>query len=324
MRIFITGGCGFIGSNMAAFHIEKGDEVLVIDNLSTGKAINIEHLQSNSKFKFVKADLLTWSDLEESIRWADRVYHFAAAVGVFYVLSNPVEVLRANIGGTARVLDALSNVENPPLSIIASSSSVYGYSDKSLLKEADPLMLAPSTNVYATYAASKLANESQSLAYYHEYGIPIILPRMFNVVGLRQTGRYGMVVPRFVEQACSEQPFTVYGDGTQTRSFCNVNDVVVALDKLAENPKSIAQIVNVGNNEEEIRINALAELVRSRAHSKSALQHIPYEEVYNKGWKEVTQRKPDLSKLYELTGFKAQWSLQDTVDFLIKNFQVVQ
>lgn len=316
MRILITGGCGFIGSHIAEYHLGKGDEVHVVDDLSSGTLQNIATFKSNPAFHFDQTDILTWPDLDDAVRSCDRIYHFAAIVGIFKVLSDPVGVISSNVIATRRLFQSIADGSARPLVVVASSSSVYGDSPKNPLNENDNLIVKPPKHPLATYAISKISDEAIALAYYKSANIPVIMPRMFNTVGPRQTGRYGMVVPRFVSQACHNEPFTVFGDGTQTRSFCDVRDVVVMLDLLAQQPNAIGKAVNVGNDH-EISINELAEVVCKCTGRKNPSHYIPYNEAYGMEFTDITQRRPDLSKLMSLISFKHKWTLESTINYLI-------
>ena len=318
MRILITGGCGFIGSHIAEHHLAKGDEVHVVDNLSTGTLQNIATFKNNAAFSFDQADILTWPDLDKAIKSADRIYHFAAVVGIFKVISDPVSVISSNIIATRRLFQTIADSNARPTVILASSSSVYGDSPKNPLNENDNLIVKPPAHPLATYAISKISDEAIALAYNRSANIPIIMARLFNTVGPRQTGRYGMVVPRFVSQACRNEPFTVFGDGKQTRSFCDVRDVVAMLDLLAQQPKAIGEAVNIGNDH-EISINDLAELICKCAGRQNQSQYIPYNEAYGMEFTDITQRRPDLSKLMRLIAFKHKWTLESTINDLISD-----
>ncbi len=322
MHVLVTGGAGFIGSHLVEYHLNKGHKVHVVDDLSTGSLQNIAVFQGNPHFLFTQADVLTWSELEKSAAWADRIYHMAAVVGVYRVLAEPINVLATNIPGCERVLRAAAANGWKPRIMIASSSEVYGQSQgtDSGFKETDNLIIESAAKNRWNYAISKIADEAFGLSYTRELGIPITLMRFFNTVGPRQTGRYGMVVPRLVEQAVNNQPITVYGDGNQTRSFCDVRDTVLALDALANTTDSVGEIVNVGNDG-EISINDLAELIRKRAGSKSHIVHVPYKEAYGEKFDEayidIQRRKPNLTKFFKLTGFQHHWTLEKTIDDLI-------
>lgn len=320
MRVLITGGCGFIGSHLVEHHLKKGDQVHVVDNLSTGSLKNIDSFKNNSDFRFDEADLLTWKDLDKAIASSDRIYHFAAIVGIFKVLSNPKDVISNNIIATKRLFQTIADSNAKPTTVLTSSSSVYGNSPKNPLSESDNLIVKPPSHPLATYAISKITKESIALAYSTTARIPTIIARPFNTIGPRQTGKYGMVVPRFVMQACRHEPLTIFGDGNQTRSFCDVRDVVVALDSLANTPEAIGKTINVGNDI-EITINDLASLVSKCAGQPTKAKYIPYEEAYGKGYTDIIQRRPDLSILFKLIKFKHKWTLTDTIQHLISNYQ---
>ena len=316
MHIFITGGCGFIGSNLAEYHLAKGDEVQIVDNLSTGTLQNIEAFHNNPAFRFDKADLLSWPELTEAVRWADRVYHLSAVVGMFKAISEPISLVTNNIFACRHLLHTIHACNAKPLVIIASSSSVYGDNPDHLLKEDDNLIIKPPTHPLATYMISKLSDETIALAYHKEADIPLIIVRPFNAVGPKQTGRYGMVVPRFVQQICRKEPFSVFGDGKQTRSFCDVRDIIKGLDLLASQPKAIGEIINIGNDR-EISIHDLAQLISQCMGYENPINYISYREAYGMEYTDISQRRPDLSKLRTLIPFKHQWTLEQTIENLI-------
>lgn len=318
MNIFVTGGCGFIGSHLVEYHLERGDTVQTLDDLSAGREANIESFKKNPNFRFDKGDISTWPHLKEAIKKADRIYHMASVVGVFQVLAEPVQVISTNIQGSIRLFESIVDSHTRPQVIIASSSMLYGNTEKPYSNEENHLIFHSANQSYWRYAISKLAEEAIGLAYYQRYDIPTILVRLFNVVGPRQTGRYGMVMPRFVGQACEGKPLTVYGDGTQLRSFCDVRDTVAAMVLLAENNVN-GEIVNVGHDQ-SISINDLAEMVRAEAKSKSDIIHISYKEAYGENFEYIKDRRPDLSKLYQLTGFKHRWTLKETINDLISRY----
>lgn len=319
-RILITGGCGFIGSNLVSYHLLKGDEVLVVDDLSSGTLANLESFQSNSLLHIETDTILNWPELKNAVQWANRIYHMSAIVGIFKVLADPVKVVQTNIGGCECLFQAMMSSQSKARLIIASSSSVYGASKAPELIETDDLIIKIKGHSLSTYAISKIAQEAIALAYFKSYQIRMTLVRLFNTVGLRQTGRYGMVVPRFIQQACNNEPITVFGDGTQTRSFCDVRDAVKAMDLLAESEKSIGEIVNVGNTH-EISINELARLVQSRTQSSSKIQYVSYYDAYGPDFKDTTQRRPNIDKLYHLVQYKPQWSLENTIDDLAQFYK---
>lgn len=317
MNILITGGCGFIGSHLLEYHLGKGDTVTVVDDLSTGSLENIESFKNHKAFTFFEADLLTWNALDETIQRVDRIYHFAASVGVFHVISDRLRVVNSNIMATNRLFAAIANSQSRPLVVVASSSSAYGDSEKIPLTETDDLIVKPPIHPLSTYAISKIADEAIAIAYYQSHHIPMMLIRLFNTVGPRQRGHYGMVVPRFVHQACKNEAITIFGDGNQTRSFCDVRDVVKILDLLSEQPKAIGEIINVGKDE-EITINDLAKLVCTCVGKEIPSKYIPYNEAYGQTYTDIQRRRPDLTKLYGLIKPQYQWTLAETIKDLIK------
>lgn len=316
MRILITGGCGFIGSNLIGFHLKKGDEVHIVDDLSTGTLQNIAPFKNNPSFHFDHADLLTWPKLDEAVNWAERIYHLAAVVGIFRVLKEPLKLMQTNIASCERLLQVVSTSTSRPHVIITSSSSVYGPTTNSVSNEDDCLMIESIDHPLRLYAITKIADEALAIAYHQAFQMPLTVIRLFNVIGPRQTSMYGMVVPRFVKQACLNEPITVFGDGNQTRSFCDIRDVMTELDLLIRKTKANCEIINLGNDR-EITINDLAELIRKRANSKSEIKYIPYHEAYGLEFIDTATRRPDLNKLRQLTGFAPQWTLEQTIDDLI-------
>lgn len=317
MRIFITGGAGFIGSHVAELHLNRGDEVVVLDDMSTGHSQNLAPFLKKPRYRFEKGDILTWEGMEREISCADRVYHMAAVVGMFRVLRQPVEVTRVNVLGTERVLEYAVRAENRPQVVIASSSSVYGHTHKPECREEDSLVFLSEKNGPGGYALSKLVNEVQAMAYGEAHGLAVSIPRLFNAVGPRQAGSYGFVLPRFIKQALAGVPLTVFGDGSQTRSFCDVRDTVVALDLLANCPEASAQPVNVGS-EQEISILDLAKMVIVRAGSSSPIDFVPFDQGYGMHFEHILQRHPSLEKLHHLTTFTHAWTLEMTIDDLLE------
>lgn len=322
MRVLITGGSGFIGSHLVEYHLSKGDEVFAVDDLSTGSIGNIKPFQKNSNFRFEKADILTWPNLDRAVNWANRIYHMAAIVGVFRVLSEPLAVFDTNINGYTRLLDSVSKSQSKPRIVVASSSSVYGHSTKKILNEEDDLIFKSPKHRLGNYALTKMADETISLAYIQEKNLSITIVRIFNTIGPRQSGQYGMVVPRFVQQACSQESITIFGDGTQTRSFCDVRDTVRGLDMLAENIKTTGEIINLGNDR-EISINDLAKIVFTQASCKSKISYKKYQEVYGENFVDIKNRRPDLTKFFHYTAFKHKWSLEETITDLIYRYKDV-
>lgn len=321
MHVLITGGAGFIGSHLAERHLAAGDQVYVVDNLSTGSLANIDSFRGNPAFRFAEADILHWNGLDKAIAWADRIYHMAAVVGVKKVLEDPVAVLATNMTGTERVLRAIHSGGWNPQVIIASTSEVYGFNEKDSFAETDHIVLPSAGRLRWAYAVTKLADEFLAFSYARKYGLNIVVVRLFNTVGPNQVGHYGMVVPSFVNQAVRNQALTVYGEGNQTRSFCDVRDTVVALDRLAGCPEAWGEVVNVGNDQ-EISIRDLAKLIVQRAHSASRLEFMSYKDAYGEEFEDVTHRRPVLNKLRALTGFEPVWALNDTLDDLIEKARV--
>jgi UDP-glucose 4-epimerase len=318
MNIFITGGAGFIGSHLAEYHLHRGDRVVVLDDLSTGNSLNVEPFLSNPHYRFEKGDLLTWEGLGREVEVADRIYHMAAVVGMFRVLAEPVAVTRVNVLGTERLLECIARAKNRPTLVLASSSSVYGHTHGMELREEIELVFPVQNSALVGYALSKLTNEIQATAYQQAHGLAIAVPRLFNAVGPRQSGNYGFVLPRFIQQALAGVPLTVFGDGSQTRSFCDVRDTVVALDLIASHPPCWGQPVNVGNAN-EITILDLAQLVINRSDSRSTIEFVPFEKGYGKKFAQILQRQPVLEKLQRLTSFQHAWTLEKTIDDLLES-----
>jgi UDP-glucose 4-epimerase len=317
MNILVTGGAGFIGSNVVEHHLSQGDEVVAVDDLSTGTRVNIEAFEKNPRFRFVKADLMGWPGLAGAVREVDRIYHLAAVVGMFRVLREPVRVTQVNVCATEHLLGTIATSPHKPQVVIASSSSVYSHSRRRDLREDDELVYLPRQGGLTGYALSKLTNEIQAMAYRQEHGLAVTIPRLFNAVGPRQTGNYGFVLPRFIKQALAGEPLTVFGDGTQTRSFCDVRDTVAAIELLAANPVAAGQPVNVGN-ERETRIIDLAHMVIERSGSSSPVEFIPFDKAYGAEFDQITQRHPVEARLETLTGFHPRWTLEHTIDDLIE------
>lgn len=318
MNIVITGGAGFIGSHLAEYHLDRGDHVVAVDDLSTGNEQNVAPFLKNPRYRFEKSDILNWDGMESEIATADRIYHMAAVVGMFRVLKQPVEVTRVNVLGTERLLEGVARSKNRPLVVVASSSSVYGFSPVSELSEEMEIVYPARHSALIGYSLSKLTNEVQAMAYAQKHGLSVVIPRLFNAAGPRQSGTYGFVLPRFIQQAISGAPLTVFGDGSQTRSFCDVRDTIVALDLMAKNPACLGQPVNVGNSR-EISILDLAKLVISRSGSRSAIEFVTYEKGYGRPFEHILRRRPVLDKLYQLTSFQPAWTLESTIDYLIKS-----
>jgi len=321
VHVLITGGAGFIGSHLVEYHLGLGDHVQVVDNLSTGCKENIQPYLENPKFHFAQQDILTWSELEKTVGWADRIYHMAAVVGVFRVLEAPIQVLATNIAACERLLRAAAHCGWRPQVVIASSSEVYGPQGRIALHEDLPLVITPGAPPRWNYAISKLADEAFGLSFARQHGIPVVLARLFNTVGPRQTGRYGMVVPRFVRQALRGRDVTIFGDGQQTRSFIDVRDTVMFLDQLAAHATSEGVICNVGHDA-EITIEALAQRVIERSNSNSTLRFVSYEEAYGQIYEDIPHRRPSTERLHTLTTHRPAWSLDATLDDLIARLRI--
>jgi UDP-glucose 4-epimerase len=313
-RILITGGAGFIGSHLSSLHLERGDRVTVVDDLSTGDRTLLPG--DSGRFRFVKADLLDWSDLEDHVAESDRIYHMAAVVGMLRVLREPIAVTRVNVIGTERVLGAAARRGHRPELVIASSSSVYSHAQAAILEEETSLAYRPEHKGLTGYALSKLTNEIQGSAYQVVHDLPVSLPRLFNAIGPGQSGTYGFVLPRFIARALAGMPLIVHGDGSQTRSFCDVRDTVSALDLLASQADAWGLPVNVGSSR-EISILELAKMIIERSGSSSGIEFQSYSQAYDGTFWNVPQRKPSLERLIKLTGFVHRWSLEESIDDLI-------
>lgn len=320
MRVLITGGAGFIGSHLAEAHLEKGDEVYVIDDLSTGSLENIKALQENECFSnrlFVTVDsILNHQKMLELVGICHQVYHLAAAVGVLYVLEHPFESIRTNIQGTEKVLELSNKFKKRVL--IASSSEVYGKHEHSPLVETDNLVYGPSTKFRWSYAASKLMDEFMALAYHRTNRLEVVIARLFNTVGPRQTGAYGMVIPRLVGQALKGEPLTVHGDGKQTRTFTYVKDVVEALMGLMTGPDAMGKVFNVGGTE-EISIEALAKKIIAMTGTKSKIQCVPYEVAFEKDFEDMRRRVPSIQKIKDCIGFEPKTGLDEMLRRVISS-----
>jgi len=328
MKVLITGGAGFIGSHLAEACLANGDDVYIIDDLSTGTLDNIRHLQENSRFAnkfFVHIDTILHHDLMlELIGICDVVFHLAAAVGVLYILEKPLESIKINIQGTEKVLELCNKFKKKAL--IASTSEVYGKHTHAPLVETDNIIYGPSSKFRWSYAASKLMDEFTALAYYRTHGLDVIITRLFNTVGPRQTGTYGMVIPRFVAQALNNQPLTVYGDGTQTRTFTYVKDVVQALMALVKADDAVGQVLNVGGTE-EITIFDLAQKIITATGSKSVIEFIPYDKAFGKDFEDMQRRVPGIEKIKKLIDFNPKTDideiLKQVIDFTKQEIQLV-
>lgn len=311
MRALITGGAGFIGSHLAETLLGAGHEVWIIDDLSTGAIDNIAGFKDHPKLHYAIEDVITGASLPEFVDRADVVYHLAAAVGVRLIVDEPVRTIETNIKGTEAVLRHAAKKQKPVL--IASTSEAYGKSADVPFREDGDTVLGPTTRSRWSYACSKLIDEFLALSYHRERKLPAVVARLFNCVGPRQTGRYGMVVPRFVKQALGGGPITVYGDGSQSRCFADVSDVVRGLIALMAEPKAYGGIFNIGNDE-EVTIRALADRVRDRVNPKAQIHTIPYDQAYEPGFEDLKRRKPCLDRIRSVIDYRCTVSLDEIID----------
>lgn len=308
LTYLITGGAGFIGSHLSERLLEQGHRVLAIDNLSTGRMANISHLVHRDGFDFCRDDIASEVVMDRLASQSDVIIHLAASVGVERIISSPVETIRNNVGGTEHVLQAALRYGCRVL--VASTSEVYGKGARIPFKEDDDVLLGPTCRNRWSYAASKMVDEFLALAYNHEYGLPAVVVRFFNTVGPRQTGQYGMVIPRFVRRALLNEPISVYGDGTQQRCFCDVSDVVRGVAALATHPEAVNRVFNLGSRE-EVSIGELAERVKAVTDSRSPIEIVPYDQAYAPGFEDMARRVPDTSRAADLIGWKPTLTLDD-------------
>ena len=321
MRALITGGAGFIGSHLAEALLDAGHEVEVVDDLSTGSMENIEHLKNRHGFQYVIDSVTNEDLLAEQTDRCDVVFHLAAAVGVKLIVERPVHTIETNVHGTEVVLtQANKNSQKKKLVIVASTSEVYGKSTEIPFREDADLRLGATWKHRWAYACSKALDEFLALAYWKEKELPVIVVRLFNTVGPRQTGQYGMVVPNFVKQALAGQPITVFGDGSQSRSFTYVGDVVDALMRLVDEPKAVGEVFNVGNGQ-EISILGLAEKIKEMTGSQSEIVKVPYDQAYGAGFEDMPRRVPDITKLQKFTGYEPKVQLTEILTRVIAHFQ---
>jgi len=315
MRVLITGGAGFIGSHLAEAYLERGDEVWILDDLSTGGIQNVDHLRGRPGFHYVVETVMNVPVLAECIDRCDAVVHLAAAVGVRLIVESPVNTIETNIKGTENVL-MLANKKKKKV-FIASTSEVYGKSARVPFREEDDLVLGPTTKGRWSYACSKAIDEFLAIAYWKEKHLPVVIARLFNTVGPRQTGRYGMVIPTFVRQALTGKPLTVFGDGTQSRSFTYVSDVVGAIVKLMDSDAIVGQVFNIGNGK-EISIMELARTVKEISGCGSEIVTIPYDEAYEEGFEDMPRRVPDISKIRKAIGFEPTLGIRAILEKVIE------
>lgn len=309
-HVLVTGGAGFIGSHLVERLLAQGDSVVIVDDFSTGRPANLSSCHANSRLRVIRSKVSEFANLETLVSGAKYVYHLAAAVGVELVIKSPIHTIETNLRETEAVLEAASTSRTPVL--LTSTSEVYGKSTKSEFTEEDDLVIGPPHLGRWSYACSKLMDEFLALAYAKERSLPVTIVRLFNTVGPRQTGQYGMVLPRFIQAAKTGQPLTVYGDGSQTRCFCYVSDTVEAILRLSATDAAVGEVVNVGGTE-EISILELAHNVVSLLKSNSPVQMIPYQDAYDSGFEDMRRRRPGIAKLKRLTGFQPATSLSDVI-----------
>jgi len=318
MKVLVTGGAGFIGSHLTDLLLKKGHDVTIIDDLSTGRMENMDHVKEFPHFHFAIETIRNEAVMDRLVSECDVIYHLASAVGVKLIVSRPVEVIERCILGTETVLRIANRYKRKVL--LTSTSEIYGKSDKVPFNEDDDRILGPTIKSRWSYSCSKAIDEFLALAYYKEKQLPALIVRLFNTVGPRQSGQYGMVLPRFVQRAIENKPITVYGNGRQTRCFCNVSDVVGALHRLMEHPRAIGQIFNIGSTN-EISIMDLAKKVKRITKSKSEIVTVPYEDAYEVGFEDMVRRKPDLTKIMTLVNYEPRVPLDSTIkqvyDFLM-------
>jgi UDP-glucose 4-epimerase len=311
LRYLITGGAGFIGSHLAERLLDRNDRVVLLDNLSTGSMENIRHLKSSENLQYHLDGIENKQLLAELVDDADIIVHFAAAVGVKLIVESPVRTIETNVNGTQLVLEAASKKKK--LVLLASTSEVYGKNTQVPFREDADLVLGPTTKGRWSYAASKALDEFLAISYWKEKKQPVIVVRFFNTVGPRQTGRYGMVLPNFVQRALKNEPIEVYGDGKQSRCFCDVRDTVEALTRLFSLDRAVGEVINIGNTE-EVTIEDLAEQVKQRTGSSSSIEYVPYDKAYEPGFEDMMRRVPSIEKLHFLTGFRPQTTLPEIID----------
>jgi len=318
MHALITGGAGFIGSHLAEALLMQGHTVTAVDNLSTGRFANVEHLTGNAGFHFVYETVTNETVMDRLVSECDIIFHLAASVGVKLIVKDPVWTIETNLQGTEMVLRLGRRYRKKV--VLASTSEVYGKSNEIPFHEDADRVMGPTTKSRWSYAESKAIDEFLALAYHKQFDLPVVICRFFNTVGARQTGSYGMVIPNFVEQALAGQAVTVYGDGNQSRCFCNVKDTVRAVIALAAEPKAVGEIFNVGS-QEEITIGELARQIVARAHSQSPIVTVPYDEAYEKGFEDMSRRVPSIEKIKTAIGWQPTIPLDQTLDEVIAYFR---
>ena len=315
MKILITGGAGFIGSHLAEKLLERGDEVHVLDDLSTGSIDNLQKIKNHPNFTYHIDTIRNYRLTAELVDMSDIIYHLAAAVGVRLIVESPVSTIETNIRGTDIVLTLAAKKRKRVL--ITSTSEVYGKRNRVPFSEDDDLVMGPTNKGRWSYACSKAIDEFLAIAYWKERRVPTVIVRLFNTVGPRQTGRYGMVIPNFVQQALTGRDMTVYGDGSQTRCFTHVSDVVDALIKIAEHPQAVGEVYNIGSDH-EVTILELAEKIKQLAESESQIVFVPYDEAYEEGFEDMMRRVPNISKVRELIGYNPKIGLDGILDSIVE------
>lgn len=315
MRVLITGGAGFIGSYLSESHLKDGDEVYIIDDLSTGSMTNIDHLKSSDKFHYYLDSVTNHKLVAELVDLADIIYHLAAAVGVRLIVESPVRTIETNIKGTEVVLHYAAKKRKRVL--ITSTSEVYGKTVKVPFSEDDDLVMGSTSKGRWSYACSKAIDEFLAIAYWKEKKVPTVVVRLFNTVGPRQSGQYGMVIPNFVDQALTNNPITVYGDGTQTRCFTHVNDVVSALKGLITHDAAIGEVYNIGSTH-EVSMTELAVRIIKLTNASSSIVYIPYEKAYEGGFEDMLRRVPSIDKIKKLLGYSPTYTLDEILHSIIE------
>jgi UDP-glucose 4-epimerase len=318
MKVLITGGAGFIGSHLSEHLLAKGHSVCIIDDLSTGKHENIAHLENCANFQMVIDSVRNRTIMEELIKSCDVVFHLASAVGVNLIIQQPIRTIETIVEGTSVVLSGARRYRKRVL--ITSTSEVYGKGSKIPFSENDDTVQGATTRRRWAYANAKALDEFLAFAHWYETKLPVICVRLFNTVGPRQTGQYGMVIPRFVKQALTGEPITVYGDGEQSRSFCHVKDIVEGFEKIIDCPESFGKVINFGNPE-EITMNQLALRIKQLTNSSSEIIHIPYEKAYGEGFEDMRRRVPNIALAKQLIGFEPRYSLDDILNSIISHFK---
>lgn len=318
MKFLITGGAGFIGSHLTEDLLKDNHQVIAFDNLSTGRYENIQHLLKNKNFEFVEGSILEPLLVDKLVEKVDSIFHLAAAVGVDLIVKKPLESLTTNIKGSEIVMEMAYRYHKKVL--ITSTSEIYGKNINGPLKENDDRILGSPLKSRWSYSTAKAVDEMLAYIYHKEKKLPTIIVRLFNTVGPRQTGAYGMVMPRFIEQAQKNNPLMVHGTGQQSRCFLHVKDVVMALTKLIKEPKAVGDVFNIGS-QEEITIEQLAKLIIKLTGSRSEIQYIPYEQAYEEGFEDMQRRVPDISKINKLIGFKPTFTLPTIIKDIVTYFK---